>query len=274
MSYHPSHHRKRSRNPSPPSFVTSKGRNNKVESARKIINLTSAADHAELEKHYTFVPSDEKKNTWQERMLNHYHSHLYKEYVLADMSRAPSQLGLRWRTQQEVQNGRGHATCGNKHCPGGSARKSLSKAAQLLLESYYQSPHQPESEEEEEKLLARLPHGAGLHDYEVPFTYIEQGETKTELVKLRLCLRCSPLLFKGGALDARRARSKLHDNANKVYDHESLPEESINNEDPPQAMEQKKRAYSSDGASISDHEERKSRRRHGKPKKKKAKRHS
>lgn len=243
-------------------------------SARKITNLTSAADHAELEKHYTFVPSDQKKNTWQERMVNHYHSHLYKEYVLADMSRAPAQLGLRWRTQQEVQNGRGHSSCGNKHCPGGSETKSLSKAAQFLLESYYQSPRQPdESKEEEEKLLARVPHGIGLYDYEVPFTYAEQGETKTELVKLRLCLRCSPLLFKGGALDARRARSKLNDHADKVHENESLPEESINSEDLLQAMEQKKRAYSSDsGANSSDHEDKINRRRHAKPKKRKTKR--
>lgn len=269
MSYRPQHHRKRSRNPSPPRFVSSRGESE--SKARKITNLTSAADHAELEKHYTFVPSDQKKNTWQERMVNQYHSHLYKEYVLADMTRAPAQLGLRWRTKQEVQNGRGHTSCGNKLCPSGSETKSLSTAAKLLLESYYQSPNQSESNEEE-RLLARLPHGIGLNDYEVPFTYAEQGEAKTEFVKLRLCLRCSPLLFKGGALDARRARRKLNDHADNAHDNESLPEESINNKELPQAMEQKERAYSGDNASSSDGEDRKSRRRHAKPKKRKTKR--
>ena len=172
---------------------------------RKIRNVTSASDHDELKRHYTFVPEDDS-TTWQQRMVKHYHSHLYKEYVLADLSR-PGQVGLRWRTEQEVHTGRGYATCGNKHCGLGPG----SDQSSLLLATYYQSSL-PSSVEEERRLLEKLPHGLGLHDYEVPFTYTEHGQNKMELVKLRLCLRCAPLLFalngREGVLEARKARTK------------------------------------------------------------------
>lgn len=50
-------------------------------------------------------------------------------------------------------------------------------------------------ERSEQKRLSRLPHWAGLHDYEVDFVYAEHRIRKRELVKVRLCLRCAPLLF-------------------------------------------------------------------------------
>lgn len=58
--------------------------------------------------------------------------------------------------------------------------------------------------------LKRLPYGIGLRDYEVHFAYVEHGEEKEELVKLRLCLRCAPKLFfgNGGSVGARKAREK------------------------------------------------------------------
>lgn len=174
---------------------------------RKICNVISALDHDELKRHYMFVPEADN-TTWQQRMVNHYHSHLYKEYVLADLSH-PGQVGLRWRTEQEVQNGRGHATCGNKHC--GHGPGSPQSSSSVLLATYYQSSL-PSSGEDERRLLEKIPHGLGLHDYEVPFTYTEHGQNKTELVKLRLCLRCAPLLFASrggeGVLEARKARTK------------------------------------------------------------------
>jgi protein FRA10AC1 len=143
-------------------------------------------------------------------MVKHYHSHLYKEYVLADLTR-PGQVGLRWRTEQEVQSGRGNATCGNKHCHARLEKKDPQSSSSSLLANYYQSSL-PSSEEGEKRLLENLPHGVGLHDYEVPFTYTEHGQTKTELVKLRLCLHCAPLLYASrggeGMLDARKARAK------------------------------------------------------------------
>ena len=266
MSRH--HKGTRPRNPSPPNF-SSKGHtchNDPTPPSRKIRNVISGADHEELRKHYTFLPSDDKSNkTWQDRMVNHYHSHLYKEYVLADMSRAPLQLGLRWRTQEEVQNGRGHATCGNKHCPGGG-QMSESIVTQPLLSKYYQS-YQPSNNEQEQALLERLPHGIGLHDYEVPFTYTEKNQTKTELVKLRLCLRCSPLLFKGGAIEARRARRKQ--NGPNSEDEESPAQEKQDHlGDIDESPKQRKRPYSDNSSSDDQRERHRRRSKHKKRKKK------
>lgn len=198
----PRQHRKRS----PPRFSSA---DEQQQKPRKICNVTSAADHEELKQHYTFVPEAASGTTWQQRMVKHYHSHLYKEYVLADLTR-PGQIGLRWRTEEEVQNGRGHATCGNKHCHAGLEKKDPQSSTSLLGAYYQSSP--PGVVEEERRLLEMLPHGVGLHDYEVPFTYAEHGQTKTELVKLRLCLHCAPLLFASrggeGILEARKARAK------------------------------------------------------------------
>ena len=90
-------------------------------------------------------------------MVVKYHEHLFKEFALADLS-VPGRIGLRWRTREEVLNGRGESTCGNKKC-----RKS----------------HFPTDD---------------LVTLEVPFSYMERGEHKKELVKLKLCASCRPLL--------------------------------------------------------------------------------
>ena len=128
---------------------------------RRIRNIASEADREVLRATYEFAPSphhatkkneeDERSSSWQERMLRRYNESLYKEYALADISR-PGQIGLRWRTKQEVVEGRGEKSCGNKRC--------------LASED--------------------------LCTVEVPFAYTEAGTSKKELVKLRLCPVCLP----------------------------------------------------------------------------------
>lgn len=166
---------------SPSKIMTSS--TNKSSSSFK--NIVSAVDRALLEERYEFVPSQSYAaesatatgtpattstttnnnttdtttgTTWQDRMVQRYHDGLYREYALADLSR-PGQLGLRWRTKQEVMNGRGERSCGNKHCGG-------------LVSS--KSNH--------------------LVTVEVPFAYMEGGISKKELVKLNLCPTCLPLV--------------------------------------------------------------------------------
>jgi protein FRA10AC1 len=182
--------------------------------ARKVRQVTSEADRVLLEQAYSFVPSSESKS-WQDRMVQHYHSHLYKEFVLADFTSRPGQVGLRWRTQHEVTTGKGSSTCGNKHCPSYATATSTTTTRRQDtqdLQQYLNSSF-PKKEEDELKLLSKLDYGVGLEAYEVPFTYQERKETKTELVKLMLCLRCAPLLFRkpdavnhGCALEARNSR--------------------------------------------------------------------
>ncbi|KAL7523496.1 hypothetical protein ACHAXR_000208, partial [Thalassiosira sp. AJA248-18] len=118
-------------------------------SCRPSSSTAAPSDWYELRAHFQFVlPSNDDINnncnsnninnsnisnndpnyygsTWQERMVQHYHSHLYKEYVLADLSRVTAtttsggKVGLRWRTEKEVANGRGFRCCGNLMCEQG-----------------------------------------------------------------------------------------------------------------------------------------------------------
>lgn len=237
MSRYNTNSNEREQNPPPPTSSFSKRHQMLDEQkVRKVRQVISAADHAEFEKHYSFVmpsTSNSNKSTcWQDRMVQHYHSHLDKEYVLADLTTRPGQVGLRWRTQDEVKRGKGQETCGNKHCPSYQQQQEQyahhpAAAAQAVeqLRVYIQSSASTTvtTEDEEQVLLEKLTHGLGLYDYEVPFTYQEQEQqkeskqTKTELVKLRLCLRCAPLLFlkkqtpvnNNCALEARQARRKF-----------------------------------------------------------------
>jgi protein FRA10AC1 len=337
----------------------------KTPTKKSAMTMTPAAlsDYDELRAHYRFVlPDDDEMinddnnttttttndnnrkkygSTWQERMVKNYHKGLYKEYVLADLSRVLDigKIGLRWRTEVEVKNGRGFRCCGNLTCRGvstttimdsngGVEKKSdamqqaeeeayktaarrhvgigvpenggmepmgmflppppLPPASNATcedmidpLEQYLCSCHddavgivrgedkgandsdddkkcrrvnrrrhsskkeeyerrrskhnmqkfshsrrrrhsqghsdddddddgniyrrrqrhddpsslKEEQEREERTRLSNVQHGIGLHDYEVDFGYTECGIQKREMVKVRLCLRCAPLLF-------------------------------------------------------------------------------
>ena len=132
------------------------------QARRTVKNVVSAADHAALEEAYTFIPenNNSKESTWKDRMVQRYHNGLYKEYALADLSASrPGQVGLRWRTKDEVVNGRGELSCGNKRC------ENTTTSDELIT-------------------------------LEVPFAYKEGGIIKKELVKLKLCPACKPLIFK------------------------------------------------------------------------------
>ncbi len=247
------------------------------------------SDWEALRSHFQFVLPDEDEqsplsgakkygSTWQDRMVQHYHSHLYKEYVLADLSRVLEigNVGLRWRTENEVKSGRGFRSCGNLKCESvassistsekkaaydaavrrsvgigvpenngkepigvvlplstsseaGEAldwylkscihnkttsgdedsdssedrrsRKRHKKSKEKKKNKHHRKKHSRSSsslhdeERDEQKRLSQVPYGVGLYDYEVDFAYVEHNVNKRELVKVRLCLRCAPLLF-------------------------------------------------------------------------------
>ncbi|XP_074152008.1 protein FRA10AC1 isoform X2 [Sminthopsis crassicaudata] len=95
---------------------------------------------------------DEVDMTWEKRLAKKYYDKLFKEYCIADLSRyKDNKFGFRWRVEKEVVSGKGQFFCGNKRC------------------------------DEKE----------GLKSWEVNFGYIEHGEKKNALVKLRLCQECS-----------------------------------------------------------------------------------
>ncbi|XP_073684839.1 protein FRA10AC1 isoform X1 [Garra rufa] len=95
---------------------------------------------------------DEEDMTWEKELAKKYYDKLFKEYCIADLSRyKENKFGFRWRIENEVISGKGQFLCGNKRC---------------------------ECKE-------------GLKSWEVNFAYVEQGEKRNALVKLRLCPECS-----------------------------------------------------------------------------------
>ncbi|NXN72649.1 F10C1 protein, partial [Himantopus himantopus] len=95
---------------------------------------------------------DEADMNWEKRLAKKYYDKLFKEYCIADLSRyKENKFGFRWRHEKEVISGKGQFSCGNKHC------------------------------DEKE----------GLKSWEVNFGYVEHGEKRNALVKLRLCPECS-----------------------------------------------------------------------------------
>jgi protein FRA10AC1 len=92
---------------------------------------------------------------------------------------------MRWQTEKEVESGKGQFVCGHKTC-------SESKQ---------------------------------LRTWEVPFQYEEQGEKRTELVKLRLCPSCSKKLnFKHKRREVTRSRKKVGKRKRGVDDESSESE--------------------------------------------------
>lgn len=89
--------------------------------------------------------------SWEVRLARQYYAQLFREYALADMTRyKEGAIGLRWRTEREVFDGKGQFQCGNKACTS----------------------------------------DASLQSFEVTFAYVEHGASKQALVKLRVCPSC------------------------------------------------------------------------------------
>ncbi|KAG9417048.1 hypothetical protein AC1031_001437 [Aphanomyces cochlioides] len=119
------------------------------------------SDQAILREKHQFLRDEEAdavagEKDWKVRMAVRYYQKLFKEYALADFSRyKEGRVGLRWRTEREVVEGKGQFVCGNKKCD----------------------------------------EIRGLESYEVLFAYVEHGEKKQCLVKLRVCPDCALKLF-------------------------------------------------------------------------------
>ncbi|KLT45654.1 hypothetical protein CC85DRAFT_234058, partial [Cutaneotrichosporon oleaginosum] len=116
-----------------------------------------------LKQHHRFVREDEEAAdvSWEERLARAYESKLFKEYALIDLKHFKSKrFALRWRTATEVVEGLGEETCGSLRCA-----------------------HHPSGSE-----------AVDLKAFELPFVYVEDGERKEALVKVRLCTKCAKKL--------------------------------------------------------------------------------
>ncbi|EMP42131.1 Protein FRA10AC1 [Chelonia mydas] len=112
---------------------------------------SGASDKTDLDvvrENYRFLWKEEDAvdMNWEKRLAKKYYDKLFKEYCIADLTRyKENKFGFRWRHEKEVVSGKGQFSCGNKHC------------------------------DEKE----------GLKSWEVNFGYIEYGEKRNALVKLR-----------------------------------------------------------------------------------------
>lgn len=131
-------------------------------------------DHDIIRENHRFLWEEEDEaNTWEQRLAKAYYDRLFKEYCLCDLSRyKEKKIGMRWRTEKELVLGKGQFFCGNVHC---------------TIED-------------------------GLNSWEVLFGYVEHGQKKNALVKLRLCEKCSDKLHYGykGKLALKNKKTKTN----------------------------------------------------------------
>ncbi|KAJ8662046.1 hypothetical protein O0I10_002378 [Lichtheimia ornata] len=108
-----------------------------------------------IREHHRFVRSDDEddeQQSWEQRVAKKYYDKLFKEYAICELKYyKEGKIALRWRTEREVILGKGQFICGSTRCD--------------------------ESDD--------------LESWEVNFGYMEHGEKKNELVKVRLCPDCS-----------------------------------------------------------------------------------
>ncbi|XP_068745568.1 protein FRA10AC1-like isoform X1 [Montipora capricornis] len=112
----------------------------------------SDLDIIKQEHRFLWSKEDNPESMWEKSLAKKYYDKLFKEYCISDLSRyKENKVALRWRIEKEVVEGKGHFVCGDKRC------------AQT----------------------------EGLCSWEVNFAYVEHGEKKNTLIKLRLCPDCS-----------------------------------------------------------------------------------
>ncbi|KAJ8469830.1 hypothetical protein ONZ51_g8727 [Trametes cubensis] len=139
---------------------------------------------------------DEKRLPWDERLAKKYYSSLYREYAVCDLKHYKSgNFALRWRTEEEVISGAGETTCGNTRCP----------------------LHKEFLEQGDDVRPA-------LTTLELPFSYLEHGESKFALVKVVLCPKCvRKLMYKRNKEkeEARRREAHAGSSSPRAGDEES-----------------------------------------------------
>ncbi|XP_022919561.2 protein FRA10AC1 [Onthophagus taurus] len=144
----------------------------------KFLQRDTSSDKSDsdvLKSNHKFLWDDDNvPETWEERFAKKYYDKLFKEYCITDLTLyKENKIALRWRVEKEVVSGKGQFICGNKKC------------------------------DEKE----------GLRSWEVNFSYVEKGEKKNALVKIRLCESCSKKLnYHTKRKEVKRLKSKKFKN--------------------------------------------------------------
>ncbi|KAJ3165013.1 hypothetical protein HK101_000320 [Irineochytrium annulatum] len=154
-----------------------------VEAARQA--NTGKTEVEILREHHRFLRDEEDDEdvsaptTWEQRLAKKYYDKLFKEFCLADLSRyREGKVAMRWRTQREVIEGKGQFSCANTRCP---LLPPRALGTRRPVDHSMPPPPPP----------APRPR---LKSWEVNFGYMEEGEKRNALVKLRLCDGCGDML--------------------------------------------------------------------------------
>uniref|UniRef100_A0A182NCA9 Peptidase S1 domain-containing protein n=1 Tax=Anopheles dirus TaxID=7168 RepID=A0A182NCA9_9DIPT len=126
--------------------------------ATKLLQRDTTRDKTDqdvVRENHRFLWDGETIDSWEKQLAKKYYDKLFKEYCIADLSRyKENKVAMRWRIDKEVIVGKGQFVCGARSCEEQNA----------------------------------------LRSWEVNFGYLEHGDKKNALVKLRLCPRCSDKL--------------------------------------------------------------------------------
>ncbi|KAF8591210.1 hypothetical protein K439DRAFT_1327808 [Ramaria rubella] len=112
--------------------------------------------------------------SWDAQLAKKYEDSLFKEFAVCDLKHYKSgNIALRWRTEDEVLSGAGESSCGNTRCPHHDPLSETIPGSSLDTRL---KPSKPPK----------------LTTMELPFSYVEQGETdvRQAMVKVVLCERC------------------------------------------------------------------------------------
>ncbi|KAI3600973.1 protein fra10ac1 [Moniliophthora roreri] len=131
--------------------------------------------------------------SWEEKLASKYYANLYREFAVCDLKHYKSgNFALRWRTEAEVLSGAGETSCGNTRC----------------------KLHEPTADFDDFAENERGHKSLNLATLELPFTYLEHGESKSALVKVVLCEKCV------GKLMWKRRKDKERETGVKQEDDE------------------------------------------------------
>ncbi|GAA5882077.1 hypothetical protein JCM16303_005592 [Sporobolomyces ruberrimus] len=144
-----------------------------------------------LKERHQFVRSnqvDPATLSWEDQLASKYYDSLFKEFAIVNLKHWRSgQIGLRWRTEDEVIQGTGHLTCASMRCSYHTPSQDL--VSQALLDEDDPLIVDPESS----KPLVHT----RLEETEMNFGYVEEGIKKSAVVKVVLCKECGRKLRRG-----------------------------------------------------------------------------
>ncbi|SBS79924.1 conserved protein, unknown function [Plasmodium ovale curtisi] len=166
-------------------------------------------DYDILKKQYKFIhDASSEKNT----LLQKYYNSICNKYVICDLSKyketkvgVPRGIGLRWRTEEEIIEGKGHIICASKKC-----NSTNLKTYKFLFQYDEQGTQKQVSRQGDEQAGSRscLCVIAQLSDYVYPYMHMQMLQhdycivlmipmsfLKTSIlqttVKVRACMDCA-----------------------------------------------------------------------------------